>query len=280
MAGEGEATPFEGLGEETQGFLTNKNIDSVEKLVNSYQESEKFIGKMNGGKGMDRFAELPDWDNPESSAAFFSKIGKPETSKDYQGIDVAENSVLDASRVEWFRDAAHKHNLTSAQAKGIWDEFQSDVNGQYTEITTTQEQENTLALAKLKDSWGESFDDRAAANGLAVSQLSEKLTARGVEGGLTGEMISGIESVIGLQATMELFNVIAESVMEPPAPFDPSNIPSGPGSFGQTKGQVLDQIDQLKFSPEAKEALANHNSHQAKAFKEKWNRMHQMLDSF
>ena len=184
-------------------FAINKGYHKakVEDVVRSYQNLEKLMGAEKAG----RTIEVPDFDNPEATAArdtFFSRLGRPATGKEYDLGFTAEEGV-DASFDQWARDVFHKNGLTAKQASEIgkaWVEFATQTNQEDSMAATQRAQHED---ATLRQHWGAAYDTQVA-----------KASAAAKAFGVSPEAIDAMQSVMGYGAVMQHFASIAEAMGE------------------------------------------------------------------
>lgn len=184
-------------------FAINKGYHKakVEDVVRSYQNLEKLMGAEKAG----RTIEVPDFDNPEATAArdtFFSRIGRPTTGKEYDLGFTAEEGV-DAAFDQWARDVFHKNGLTAKQANEIgkaWVQFATQTN-QEDSMAATQRAQQEDAI--LRQHWGAAYDTQVA-----------KASAAAKAFGVSPEAIDAMQSVMGYGEVMQHFANIAEAMGE------------------------------------------------------------------
>jgi hypothetical protein len=103
----------------------------------------------------------------EERIAFFKKIGRPEDADKYEvakPTDWPADLPYDAEGEKWFKGIALKHNLTTAQAKGLFMDYMGEMKTRIASVKTDQEtarhaeetrkQENReKAIGELKKEW-------------------------------------------------------------------------------------------------------------------------------
>jgi hypothetical protein len=93
---------------------------------------------------------------PEEKAAFYAKLGRPETPDGYEitkPTDLPESIPYDPALASEFSKFAHANGLTKEQAKGSWDfYFNLAREGRELEIKAQNE-----SVDKLKTEWGVNF---------------------------------------------------------------------------------------------------------------------------
>jgi hypothetical protein len=104
--------------------------------------------------------------------AFFTKLGRPEKADAYEVAKPADwpaDVPYNAEDEAWFKTTALKHNLTTAQAKGLYADYLSTFKGKFTQgmeaqKAAAQQAENTArenrekAVGELKKEWaGDAF---------------------------------------------------------------------------------------------------------------------------
>lgn len=123
----------------------------VPALAKAYVDAEALIGR----KGA-----IPpkEGDAPEVTAAWRKALGVPDTAEGYtiaRPDDVPEALWSDSTAAK-YREIAHRHGLTPAQAQAVAAEF---LQHQAAEVAALG-QANQEAAAALKKEWGQSFDQK------------------------------------------------------------------------------------------------------------------------
>lgn len=93
-----------------------------------------------------------DW-NP-----VWGKLGKPEKPDGYQlkkSDKWPEGIPYDENEIGWFRNMAHRHNLTQKMAEGIYNDYQELFIQAAKKQQEVLENEKNAALETMKKEWGE-----------------------------------------------------------------------------------------------------------------------------
>lgn len=182
---------------ELKGWLDNKGAKSVAELANSYRSLERVFGADKAG----RTVTIPKDDADETERnAFLAKLGRPESPDKYE-FDLPEDANKET--VDWFRTAAHKHGLSSKQAKGFLADYQEFATGRLGAMD--QESQTKLAEehAELDKAWGAAKAEKLAAASAAAQEF-----------GLDAETIGAIEKHAGYAKTMQFFAAIGAKLGE------------------------------------------------------------------
>jgi hypothetical protein len=185
----------------------------VADLAKSHKEAQGLIGR----KGV----LLPrEGATQEELDHFYRQLGKPESADKYH-LQLADGAPFKygADQENWWRGVAHKHNLSVAQAKGIYEEYLTQdmtLSKQSEEIIDRHAKERDSANeAAMRQEWGAAYDKQM--------QLAEK-AAKAFS---TQDELSAIVGAIGAPAAMKLFNKIGSKISE-----DSLDLRPGPGAAG------------------------------------------------
>lgn len=144
------------LPDEIKSDPSLSDIQDVANLAKSYINGQKLIGK-------DKIA-LPGKDATDTEmSAFYSQIGRPETSSNYKFGDkpnLPEGLKYDENLEKGFKDAAHVAGLTNTQAKSLHDFYNTYIGKEFeasNEKGTAMKEEWTK---ELKQEFGKAFDER------------------------------------------------------------------------------------------------------------------------
>jgi hypothetical protein len=146
----------------------------------------------------------------QDRATFYTRLGKPESSDKYEvgkPQEWPDGIPYEPEGEKWFRDVAMKHNLTNAQAKGLFADYMDMTKGRISGVMEEQQKATQLAeqkrvetreksIGELKKEW---IGDTYAAN----ISLAERAAARfggedikkffsetpGPDGGLLGDYV-------------------------------------------------------------------------------------------
>lgn len=132
---------------------------SVDDLAKSYVHLNKLMGK-----------KITDM-SPEEINQVYGKLGKPENADGYElPTEGLEGAIL-PDMDKWYKEVAHKHNLTKEQARGIFEEYvqmsQGLVQNQTAQLTQAREE----AITALKKEFGTAFENRLEVAKKAVNEF-------------------------------------------------------------------------------------------------------------
>lgn len=189
--GNGNAASWlEALPEPERAYVQNKGWDTPDKLLTSYKNLEKVFGADKAGRAL----LLPGENaTPEEKAAFYSKLGRPESPEGY-GLKAPEK-FGDPELLEGFTKTAHEIGLSKTQAEALL-KFQV---GHFEQMQAKADAE----VNQLKAEWGDKADTYLAAAKKA-----------GAEFGLSDDEITGIELVIGPKRTLEFLRDVGAKLGE------------------------------------------------------------------
>jgi hypothetical protein len=221
----GAPAPWYGSADEaTAAYITNKGWDNPLKAIESYRNLEKFAG---GSKSL---VELPGPDAPpEKMAEFYARLGRPESPEKYS-IEAPQGA--DPELVGWFKSTAHKHNLTDAQARGVFADYNEMGSGKLESMAQQSAADSEKAITDLKREWGQAYEKQIDMGKRAVAAL-----------GFNEQMLSDYEAKLGTGEMLKLFATLGTKMGEPA--FEGGGRSDGSG-FGTTPAQAQQQIAELK----------------------------------
>ena len=191
-----------GLSDEDKAFIHNKGFDGVGKVLRSYREVEKLIGKK------ENVVVIPDPSDPdfaEKVASIQSRLGRPEKADDYSlkihGAD--PNTEEGQAEAKYFQEKFHGAGLTRDQAALVAESLSELRKSNGEKIQAKSEEARKSEINKLKSEWGVDYDKNASLGQRAVAAY-----------GLSKETIDGIEDGIGTFATMNLLRAMGEKTRE------------------------------------------------------------------
>jgi hypothetical protein len=136
---------------------------------------------------------MPRPDDTAGQRALYAKLGMPESADKYD-FKAPEGVQLDEGRMTWAKQAAHAAGLSQKQ----FEQFAAAEIQYHQEQAAAQAKEYEAYVAadraELQKEWGVGFDKK---------MVQAKAAAAGL--GIKGEVIDGIESVLGFSGTMKLF---------------------------------------------------------------------------
>lgn len=184
--------------EETRGYVQKKGFKDPELLADSYRNLEKLMGVPK-----EQILKLPEkFDSPEGEQVW-QRLGKPEKPEGY-GIEASKDAPLqDKEFTEWAKNAFHKSNLTSDQAKNLlneWNQLQTTAGQKQNDAFLAQSKSSSEAL---KAEWGNAYDVNLNKAQAAVREL-----------GISPNEVNGMEKAIGYEKTMKLFSSLGSKVGE------------------------------------------------------------------
>ena len=147
----------------------------------------------------DGYVALPtDKSTPEELAAFYTKLGRPESADKY-GIELTSDEGAAASKA--FADAAFNAGLTKAQAQAVA-KASNDFVAQKMEAYRAEQDKQ---MKDLQTAWGADFNKNTEIARQAARQF-----------GLDNkETLARLESALGSKALMELMHKIGSAIADP-----------------------------------------------------------------
>lgn len=135
----------------------------VDDVLNEYLKYKEVVDthEKNG------LVRLPSEEaQPEEVEQFYRKLGKPETPAEYgfkapegwpEGLDYSDE------RAAAFAEMAHRHNLSAAQANGLFGDFHEMVKSEFAANQTAKEDVLVSNIETLEKEWGPSDGEKFAA---------------------------------------------------------------------------------------------------------------------
>lgn len=233
------SNPFASFEGDALGYIQNKGWDKeggITKLVDSYKSLESMRGVPE-----DRLLKLPEgedgWDE------VYKRLGKPDEVKGYD-YNAPEGQEIDQGRMDWFNKLAHDLHLNKTQHNKLAEATQAYETEIFKGMEDKAGDERTIELNKLKDEWGNAYEERIELGSRAMRAFADKDT------------MNKLEDAMGSNsAVIRLFAKIGESISEHKLP-----AADGDRQFGQTPEMIADDIQTLKDEIKADPArLANFN---------------------
>lgn len=147
---------------------------------------------------------------PEDWAAFYNKLGRPETPDAYE-MEVPEGD--DGAFAKQVAPLLHEAGITGEQAKILskgWNQMKISAEATLAQAAqdaaTAQHTQNVAEETALKNEWGQQFDANMHHAKQAVSQFLPKEHA--------GDIIAAIESKVGYRKTIEMLHSIGKGLGE------------------------------------------------------------------
>lgn len=186
------------LSPELKVFVGNKQFKDPAQAVDSLMNLEKLMGAPK-----DRLLKLPEAADSPEWEAINQRLGKPAKAEDYKFPEIPKEFGVNEEFTKFAKDMFHKANLTSAQAEKVMTEWVAKNQADIANIQAAQTAKVQQEESALKTKWGNAFDQN-----LNIAKAGAK------ESGLTVEQIDSIQSSLGYQKTMELFNSIGSKLGE------------------------------------------------------------------
>ena len=213
----------------TKNVIQTKGWKSPADVVGSYANLEKLLGADKAGRAI-----VPPKDDatPEEFAAFYNKMGRPETPDGYKlPVPEGDSGEFAKTAANWFHEAGVNSKQAEALA-GKWNEFQTELAQQQNEQLAQQAE---IDIQDLKKGWGKDFE--------ANSELAKRAIR---EAGLTPEDGLSIERALGVKKAAEVFAKLGKPYAEAPMKGGDGD---GAGKFGVSPADAVAKISALKGDP-------------------------------
>ena len=164
VATEAEKSWRDDLPEELQGVKTLEKFKDVSGLAKSYVQTEKYF------EGAIRIPK--DGATDEEWNTFHAKMGRPETSDDYEfeKTELPEGMNYDTEFEKAFLTRAHKNGFNNTQVKDMYDWWNGISKEMYVENQVNTENTIQKAEIELRADWGRQYDEKLA----GVQRLVDK----------------------------------------------------------------------------------------------------------
>lgn len=146
-----------------KSFIETKSFQGNSIRIPGEDASEQAVAEFND-KIMARVPGVmlrPDMDNPDQNRDFYRMAGMPEKAEMYEApeVELPEGISHDESKIEAFKEIAHKIGLSKTQYK----EFLSTILSQDIEAETLRLTDQKESMAELQKEWGVTTEDKKAA---------------------------------------------------------------------------------------------------------------------
>lgn len=231
-----------GLSEELRSDASLNDIKDIESLAKSYVHAQKELGGRIRIPGEDASPEARDsffkqLENvagvaridAEDKSDLYNKLGRPETAEGYK-VDTPEGLELDSNRLSQYAEVAHKAGLSNSQ-------FNELVQMQITEAQQELEaMENSRVSGenKLKEVWGQDYENRLASAQAAAKVYSDKYPEA------MQELLQS--PAANNPAVLAMFSELHKSLQESGA----VNPASQGQVYGMTPGEAQDAINEIR----------------------------------
>lgn len=236
-----------GFPDDAKPVIQAKGWKTPQEMFTSYRNLEKVLG--------DNYPK-PDWDDKKYED-FYKRAGRPETPDKYElpmdALKDLPDVKLDEARVNKWRQNLHKLGLSDRQAKTLWSEYLKDEADGIKAQEQAAKNETEQAEMKLRNDWGNKFDDNLKAAKAALAKV-----APGFDEFLNKSKLGNNPDLI------KFFHTISTKISEDSA------TPGGQQNLGTTPEGATAEIQRLKGD---KDFMANFQKGD-KAAVARWNELH------
>lgn len=215
-----------GFDEGTRGFIQTKGWKGPADVLGSYQNLEKLLGADKAGRAI-----VPPKDDaaPEEWAAFYGKLGRPESADGYK-LPVPDGDKGDFAKVasSWFHDAG----LTAKQAETLAAKWNEHMGGMQQSQEAAFAQQTVVDEQDLRKEWGAQFE--------ANAELARRARR---ESGLSDDEGKAIERAIGLGKAAKVFAFLGKQFAEAPMKGGEG---ASRGTFGTNPADAKARISALR----------------------------------
>ena len=217
--GGAQGTWYGDVSAETIGDIETNKWSGVEDVVKGYNDLK--------AQGSD--FKVPDGSNSDEMNDFYDKLGRPETPDDYD-FDIGAHDQEGSYNA--FRESAHKHGLTDAQAEGMYKDGDALAKEYQSEMEASVKEQNEKTLGELKQEWGKDYDNRMEDARKAFKDM-----------GLEEDVAEEVGKLLGVGNTVKLFDALANGSKE-------HKFLDDGGTTGSTKEAIKDEIYEITHRPE------------------------------
>lgn len=222
-----------------------KDIDSMDKLFEQFDNSQKLIGKKTVGiPGQE--STIDEWNE------FYNKMGRPESPDKYE-FDSIEGFPEEVKRtdeqVAELRKIFHETGLTASQAKSLLKRIDESTKSMYEQNKADYEKMVETRKAEFRDKINKHFGSDAE----KAIQVTEGLLSKYVPKGLE-DAVKALDDDSLLVLASVLNNMRSESLKED------TLFKSGDGAPGQTAEDLRADAKKKMMSPEWNDVMhPNHD---------------------
>lgn len=141
------------LPDELKSNASLEKFSDVSTLAKSYINAESMIGK-------DKMV-IPGANTTEDEwNDIYDKLGRPSDPNAYElKAELAEGEKIDEQLMSSFKETAHKHGLSPAQAQGLLDYYNSISSQSMVDLENNAVLAQEQSQRELREEWGRSYDD-------------------------------------------------------------------------------------------------------------------------
>jgi len=141
------------LPDELKSNASLEKFSDVSTLAKSYINAESMIGK-------DKMV-IPGANTTEDEwNDIYDKLGRPSDPNAYElTAELAEGEQIDEQLMSSFKETAHKHGLSPAQAQGLLDYYNSISSQSMVDLENNAVLAQEQSQRELREEWGRSYDD-------------------------------------------------------------------------------------------------------------------------
>jgi len=220
-----------------------EKFTSIGALAKSYRNLEQMLARQ------DRVAVPAEGASEEEVAAFYAKLGRPESPDAYELAVPEELKEFEGLRSEEevaaFRKAAHEAGLTPKQVQAVAQMHYSQVQGALAQLKEAQTKARDEAVAELAKGWGTSAQSEGFKQHIAQARAGAKVL------GIDAETLAASPELSSNPHFIRAMHRAAEMAGEKPA-------------VAAREGQALsgnaiqERIDAILKNPDSPYWKANH----------------------
>ena len=231
---------FNSVDDLAKSFIELKSMQGHSVRLPSENASEEDINSFNAkmSEKLPNWMLKPDFENPEQSSEFWSKLGTPSDPKEYKmpEIKVPDGMELNADRQEYFRNLAKEANMTQTQFNTMMSKvFEKEIESN-TNAVTAKEQ----AIKDIKTEWGQAYDER-----LAIAAKTAEAT------GAPDSIVAAVkDGTAGVETMNWMYNTGKALGDEGRDIINNSSNSSGKDTGLLSPGEALRQLDEIHANPE------------------------------
>ncbi len=196
---------FDAFEAEIKGHMQNRGLDKLDpaaaalEAMKAHRAAEKRLGAP-----ADELVRFPKEPGDAAWSEVFKRLGKPDAPEGYDLSTLAKpERPLAPELVSAIQAAAHKANMTPAQAVALTQTILEHQDGSAATAATEQNFQAAAEAAKLRQNWGADFETN-----LFVAQRAAAVL------GISPEAVAALEKVAGYSTTMDTMRKLGVAMGE------------------------------------------------------------------
>jgi len=169
-----------GIAEDLRSNPHLETFKSVDDLAKSWVNAQKLIGK-------EKLPVPTDKDGKEVWDTVYSRLGRPESPKDYKLPELKAPDgypAADPKDIEGVINKAHELGLSNKQIAGLYQTFMEGEYSKYNQFNESRSQSRLNAETELRREWGRAYEEKILKAKQVLNTLADDNIKTMVEEGL------------------------------------------------------------------------------------------------